>query len=344
MTTELAERRKGWALRLLLIAGALAVIAGVTIGIEMRGARPDLASGPVVPGLSESISGAQRIIITSAEASYRIERTERGWAMRDRGDYPVLGGRLAQLTDGLESLRFTRRMTSDPTKHARLGVEDPRQGGRGILVQIEDGRGAFLVNLILGVETSGLYVRRPDEDQTWAAEGELPPLRDVAAWLDLAPLNLPAGQIARVEVMPASGPAYVLTRDAPDGGFTLIGARATIEQATLDDTATAIAQVSPIDVQPAPAIQGEPIARLHLATFDGVTIDAELIVSGDKTWLKMVARAGAPEQEPAALQINDRAAAWAYALSPGDVERVAPALASLLPIAPPAFPPAPLSP
>jgi hypothetical protein len=331
MTTELAERRKGWALRLFLIAGALVVAAAVTMGIEMRAARPDLASGPVVPGLSDSISGAQRIIITSAEASYRIERTERGWAMRDRGDYPVLGGRLAQLTDGLESLRYTRRMTSDPTKHARLGVDDPRQGGRGILVQIEDGRGAFLVNLILGVEPSGLYVRRPDEDQTWAAEGELPPLRDIAAWLDLAPLNLPAAQIARVEVTPASGPPYILTRDAADGGFTLIGARASIAQTTLDDTATAIAQVSPIDVQPAPAIQGTPSARLHLVTFDGVTVDAELIVSGDKTWLKMVARAPAPEQEAAALQINDRAAAWAYALSPADVERVAPALATLLP-------------
>jgi hypothetical protein len=345
MSTELAERRKGWALRLFMIAGALIVAAAVTIGIEMRASRPDLATGPVVPGLSDSISGAQRIMITSAEASYRIERTERGWAMRDRGDYPVLGGRLAQLTDGLESLRFTRRMTSDPTKHARLGVDDPREGGRGILVQIEDSRGAFLVSLILGVETTGLYVRRPGEDQTWAAEGELPPLRDIAAWLDLAPLNLPAAQIARVEVMPASGPAYVLTRDAPDGGFTLIGARQQIAQATLDDTATAIAQVSPIDVQPAPAIQGAPAARLHLVTFAGVTVDAEIIISGDKTWLKMVARAPTPEQEQAALQINDRAAAWAYALSPADVERVAPTLAALMPApAPAAFPPHPTSP
>lgn len=342
MTTELAERRKSWALRLLLIAGALVVAAAVTTGIEMRASRPDLASGPVVPGLSESIAGAQRIMIASSDATYRIERTQRGWAMRDRGDYPVLGGRLAQLTDGLESLRFTRRMTSDPSKHARLGVDDPRQGGRGILVQIEDGRGAFLVNLILGVETNGLYVRRPDDDQTWAAEGELPPLRDVAAWLDLAPLNLPAEQIARVEIAPSSGPAYVLTRQSADAGFTLIGARAVLDQTTLDDTAASIARVSPIDVQPAPAIQGTPSARLHVVTFEGVTIDAEIIVSGDKTWLKMAARAAAPEQEPAALQINDRAAAWAYALSPEDVERVAPPLSALLPGQAPA--PAPMSP
>lgn len=338
MSTELAERRKGLALRLLLIAGALAVIAGVTIAIDVRASRPDLASGPVAPGLAQTISGAQRIIVTSAEATYRIERTERGWAMRERGDYPVLGGRLAQLTDGLEGLRFTRRMTADPTKHARLGVDDPRQGGRGILVQIEDGRGAFLVDLILGVEPSGLYVRHPDEDQTWAAEGELPPLRDIAAWLDLAPLDLPAAEIARVDIAPSSGAPYALTRASPEASFSLSGAHGAIEQSTLDATAGAVARVAPIDVQPAPAIQGEPTARLRLTTFSGVAIDAELIEGGGKTWLKLVARAGSPEQEAAALQINDRAAAWAYALSPGDVEQLAPPLTSL------ASPSAPWSP
>ena len=194
MSTELAERRKGRALSLLLIAGALAALAAVTLAIEQRSSRPDLASGPVVPGLEETIGGAQRIIVTSAEASYRIERTQRGWAMTDRDNYPVLSSRLSQLTGGLQQLRLTRRMTSNPSKHERLGVTDPRHGGRGILVQIEDGRGALLVNLILGVETSGLYVRHPDDNQTWAAQGELPPLRDIASWLELRPGN---GQTVR---------------------------------------------------------------------------------------------------------------------------------------------------
>lgn len=332
MSTGLAERRSGDAFRLLLIAGALALTAAVSVGIEARSSRPDLASGPVVPGLSESIAGAQRIIVTSSEASYRIERTQRGWAMRDRGDYPVLGGRLAQLTEGLESLRYTRRMTADASKHERLGVTDPRQGGRGVLVQIEDGRGAFLVNLILGIETSGFYVRQPDNDQTWAAEGELPPLRDVAAWLDLSPIELPADQFARIEITPSQGPAYTLGRASPDAPFALISrAREALAPSVLEAIALQLAHVAPIDVQPAPAIQGAPRARLRVVTFDGVAIEAELIDSADKTWLKLVARAGAPEQEDAALAFNNRAAAWAYGLSPADADRLAPALSVLLP-------------
>src|SRR5262245_31215415 len=93
MTTDLAERRKGRALTLLLIAGLLAGVAAVTVGIETRASRPDLASGPVIPHLADTIGDAQRITVTSREASYRIQRVQRGaervWVMQDRGDFPV---------------------------------------------------------------------------------------------------------------------------------------------------------------------------------------------------------------------------------------------------------------
>jgi hypothetical protein len=338
MISTLAERRRNRLLTLFIIAGALIAVAAVTTAITMRGASSNAVSGPVVPGLSETISGGTRIIITSADASYRIERAERGeqtlWVMRDRGDFPVQSARLAQLTEGLQNLRFTRRMTNDPNKHARLGVEDPRQGGRGILVQVEDGRGALLVNLILGVEPAGLYVRRPDNDQTWAAEGELPPLRDIASWLDLRPIDTGAEQLSRVEIVPPEGRAYILARDSADAPWRIVSpALATLAQTSVNTTAEAITALTPVDVQPAPAIQGAPRARVRALTFDGVTIDAELIEADGGIWLKLVARAGAPEQEQAALAINNRVAAWAYRLSEQDVAVFAAPLSSLVPSA-----------
>lgn len=333
MTTELAQRRRGRATTLFLVAGALVAIAAVTVAIEMRAARPDLASGPVLPEIAESIGGAQRITVTSSEANYRIERTQRGWAMRDRDDYPVLSSRLSQLTQGLQQLRYTRRMTSDPSKHERLGVTDPREGGRGVLLQIEDGRGALLVNLILGVEPGGgLYIRRPDDDQTWAASGELPPLRGVASWLELQPLTLPAEQLARVEIVPATGRAYVLARDSAEQPWRIAApALAPLAQSSVASAAERIVRLSPVDVRTAPAIQGAPSARVRAVTVDGVVIDAELIESDDRTWVKLVARAEAPEQEAAALEINNRSAAWAYALSASEAEALAPPLSALAP-------------
>lgn len=336
MTTQLAERRKGRALTLLLIAGAMAAVAAVTVGIEMRSSSPNTASGLVLPDLTESIPGAQRIIVQSVDANYRIERTQQGWAMRDRDDYPVLSSRLAQLTDALESLRYARRMTSDPAKHERLGVTDPRQGGRGILLQIEDGRGALLVNVILGVEPNGgIYLREPDEDQTWAvrpASGELPPLRDVSTWMELQPLAISPDDLVRVEISPPAGRPYVLARASVAEGWSIASpALATVAPALVSSAAEHLTQLRPVDVRTAPAIQGAPRARVRATAASGVVIDAELIDSDNRTWLKLVARASSPDQEGAALDINNRSAAWAYALSEEDVAQLAPQLSALVP-------------
>ena len=288
----------------------------------------------MLPDLEESISGAQRIMVTSAEATYRIERTQQGWALRDRDDYPVSSARLAQLTDGLESLRYVRRMTSDASKHERLGVIDPRQRGRGILLQVEDGNGALIVNLILGVETGGMYVRRPDDDQTWAVQGELPPLRDAAAWLELRPISLDPQRLARVEIMPAEGRAYILARTSAEEPWRIASpALGALAQTTVAATAERLTQLSPVDVRTAPAIQGTPRARVRAHTFDGIIIDAEIIPSDDRLWVKMVARANAPELEAAAVALNTPASDWAYALSESEADTLAPPLSALVPTA-----------
>jgi hypothetical protein len=201
-----------------------------------------------------------------------------------------------------------------------------------VLVQIEDGRGALLVNLIIGIEPSGVYVREPDEDQTWAVAGDLPPLREVSAWLDLHPVTVNADQLARVEIAPAVGRAYIVQRDAADQPWRLtsppLGA---VAPTMLASAAERITQLSPTDVRSAPAIQGLTRARVRAITTEGLAIEAELIESDQRTWVKLVARAQTPEQEAGALEINDRVAGWAYALSSMETEALAPPLSTLLP-------------
>lgn len=346
MTTERAERRRRRLFTLAAVAAGLAAVAFVSVSLDVRSAQPNVAQGAAVPGLNDTIARAQRITVTSAEATYRIEKTDRGWTMRDRGDYPVDAARLAQFTEGLANLQITRRMTANTARFARLGVDDPTQGGRGVLVQIEDGQGARLVNLILGVETQGLYVRRPDESQVFAARGELPPLRNPAAWLNLRPLAVESANVARVEIVPNEGRPYILERErtGETADFAIVApARlAAISPSAVTATAEKVLDLAPLDVQTAAAIQGAPAERLRLHTFDGVLIDAELIVIEGRVWLKLTAQAERPEAEAAALAVNNASAGWAYQLSPQDAEALAPPLTALLP-APPAAPPPPPS-
>jgi hypothetical protein len=332
MTTALAERRKSRALSWIVAAIAMAGVAAVTIAIEIRSASPDRIVGPVLPGVAGQLPDAQKITVVSKEARYRIARTERGWAMTDRGDFPVRAARLQELTSGLTKLAYVRRMTSNPERFDRLGVRDPAQGGQGVLLQIENARGAFLVNLILGFQRDGLYVRRPGEDQVWAVRGELPPLRDPSVWLDLKPITLDASALRRVEIVPAEGRPYILERSSADANFAFAGAlagREPISSGALTAAARRITELEPIDVLPAPAVQGPPAARVRAMTAEGVVIDAEIVPHGARHWLKLVARGEGPNAA-AAEPINARASAWAYALSPTDYAALAPPLDSLL--------------
>jgi hypothetical protein len=344
MTTELAERRKRRALSWVVGAIASLGVAATTVAIDVRSAQPDRVVGPVVPDLARQLPQAQKISIVSRDASYRIARTQRGWAMTDRGDFPVRAARLHQLTQGLTNLAYVRRMTSDPARHDRLGVVDPREGGAGVLIQIENARGGFLVDLILGVERDGLYVRRPGENQVWAVRGELPPLRDASVWLDLEPLALDASLLRRVEIVPSEGDAYVLERPTEDADFAFAGSlagRSAVSAAALTDTAERITRLEPIDVLRAPAVQGPRSAALRAVAANGVLIDAEIVQFEQKPWLKLVARFERPEAQAAADAINARASGWAYALSAAEYESLAPKLETLLPTAAPATPPLP---
>ncbi|MGE3142084.1 MAG: DUF4340 domain-containing protein [Hyphomonadaceae bacterium] len=332
MSSDLKERRRRLAFSLVLAAAVMSAVAFVAVSIDLRSARPNLAHGLMLPNLPQNIARAQRVLVTTAEGSYRIEKNARGWAMRDRGDYPVKAAMLRALTDGLERLALTRRMTSNPDRYGRLGVDDPRQGGQGVLVQIEDGQGALLVNLILGVKPEGLYVRKPDEQQVWAAAGDLPPLHEAARWLDMKPLTLDAAAITRVDIAPREGRAYTLARQ--EGGDFAIVLPARLAPVSVDAvrrTAEHLARLAPADVQEAPMIQGPPQARLRVSLADGVYVDGVLIESDGRAWLKLTAAAEREEQAPAAAALDAQAAPWAYALSPEEVEALAPPLASLLP-------------
>ena len=347
MTTELAVGRARRATWIAGLALGLAAVATVTIAIQARGRDAEAVAGPVLPGFSERLKNAARITIVSRDARYEIQRTQKGWALKDRGNFPVRRELLAQFTDGLRSLAYERQMTRDPERHERLGLGDPLKGGSGTLVQVEDSQGARLADLIIGEEPGGaLFLRKPGENQTWRVHGKMPSLRDPAQWLDLAPLDLDRARIAGVRIEPASGPGYGIERASAEASFALGAPNAALPPQTptaIPEAATKLAQLQPLDVRPAAAIAGQARTRVHVRTFDGLLIEGELFQeTGGKFWIKLVARAEKPEKEAEAAQINARVAPWAYGLTEADFQDAAPPLAHL--VRAPEPPPAPAPP
>lgn len=341
MTTELAQGRGRRATWIAGLAVVLTLIAAVTVAIQSRGRDAGAVAGPVLPGFSERLKDASRITVVSRDARYEIQRTQKGWALKDRGNFPVKREVLAQFTEGLRSLAYVRQMTRDPERHERLGLGDPTKGGSGVLVQVEDSQGARLADVIIGEEPGGaLFLRKPGEDQTWQVRGKMPNLRDASQWLDLAPLDIDRARIAGALVEPSTGPTYAIDRASAEASFALAAPYAALPRVSengVPETASKLARLDPVDVRPAAAIAGPAKARIHTRTFDGLLLEGELFEEADaKFWIKLVARAEKPDKETEAAEINARVAPWAYGLTEADYRDIAPPLDTLARAASPA--------
>jgi hypothetical protein len=331
MSAELAHaryRRVGWTI---LTAAAITLVAWIAVTIDATRLQRPRAAGPVLPGFQRAAADASLILIQTKDATYRIARTDRGWALRDKGNYPVRRERLNQFTQGLAGLEYVRPMTRDPAKLDRLALGDPAKGGDGVAVQVQNAQGAFLANLVLGIEPRGIYVRDPTKEQTWAVKGDLPPLQDPAAWLDLAPIAIDKARLARVDVAPPSGPPFAVVREGAQArDFKLakpFDRYLVLTPAGLNAVGESIAALSPVDVAGTPAIGGVVRARTVARTFDGLVIEGELYEDRGRRWLKLVARGETPQAVAEAQDINARAAPWAYGLSEMDFRDFAPPLA-----------------
>lgn len=335
MTTDLAQERRRRASLVVGLAIAVTALAAITVGIQSRSRNAEAVAGLVLPNFAQKAKDASKITIVSKDARYEIQRTEKGWALKDRGNYPVRRERLGQFTRGLESLAYLRPMTRDPARHDRLGLGDPTKGGSGVLVQVEDARGARFADLIIGAQPGGaIFLRKPEDAQTWQVKGDMPSLTDPAEWLDLVPFELDRARIARAEFAFLAGGAYAVGRETDEQSFALLPpnrAQDVVAPTAVSAAASGLARLQPIDVRQAAAIGGQPQARVQTHTFDGLLIEADLFAEPDgKYWVKLIARAEDPAKEEEAAKINARSAPWAYGLRIEDFRDLAPPLSRIV--------------
>lgn len=337
MTQTLDQRRRGQVAWIAALAMLAVIGATLVYGLDTRRRAPPQSPGLAAPGLSARPNAAEVILVVTKDATYRLAKESRGWTMKDRGGYPVRQEAVAAFTEALAKLRYARPMTRDPEKLARLGLDDPRQGGAGALLQVQDSQGALLADVIIGGGEETLYLRPANANQTWTADGALPPIRDASAWLDLRPLELPTARIARLDVARNEG-VYAIFKSLESGDFVLarpFSERPALEPGRVGRVAAALGALKPIDVAPAPSITGAPEARLTLQTVDGLALDAEVFSREARSWVRLAARATTPERAAEASAINRRAGPWAFALPAEVAADLAPPIGDLVRLPPP---------
>jgi hypothetical protein len=256
-------------------------------------------------------------------------------------DYPVQEAKLRGVLTGLTELRLVETRTSEPSEFARLGVDDPAGGtANGNLVQVMDATGKPLAELIVGhrkVRAQGdlpdqVYVRRPGENQSWLADGNLQVDADPAQWLDRNVMNIGHDRIASVVV---GDKALVFGQLA--GRFALIepADHPKLEGYKVEDVARALEMLSFQQVRADADAPKDSAEAGHsvFTTSDGLAVTATVLHGGKDAdskdvWARFSAT-GSDKTKAEADALNGRLAGWVYEIGSWKEKSLVPTLDDL---------------
>jgi len=333
-------------LLLLVVAGIAAVAGGWYFGaaVNPAGQQAFNAGSLMFPDLAPRLQDAARIEITHQDKTTTLARHGDAWGLEDRGGYVVQATKLRGMLTALTELRLVEPRTTDPAQFNRLGLEDPHgKEGTSNLLRVLDTSGKPIVALIVGhrrVRTQGnvpeqVYVRRPDDNQSWLAEGSLQVDADAQQWLDRDILNIDHARIASVTVTHGDE-KLELARDGQKLVLKSPAEHPPLDDYKLDDLDRGLELLTFQDVQTDKDKVGDEVGRSVFTTGDGLAITAT-VFNGDKdVWARFAAAPAAGVDQAAgdkaraeADKLNARLAGWTYQLGAWKQKALVPAMDDL---------------
>lgn len=337
----------------LVVIGILAIAGGWYFGTAQQPTEQQAYNGGrlMFPDLASKLPDAARIEIVHQGKTTTLARHGDMWGLLDRGDYPVQSSKLRGMLTGLTELRLVEQRTSDPAQFNRLGLEDPNGAtGTSNLLRVLDASGKPIVAVIVGhrrVRTQGnvpeqVYVRRPDDNQTWLAEGSLQVDADPQQWLERDIMNIDHGRIASVAVTHGDV-TLELTRDGDKLAVKTPAEHPPLDDYKLDDIDRGLELLTFQDVQTDKDPVGDKVGQSVFTTSDGLSVTATVFKGEKDIWARFAAT-GSDKTKDEADKLNARLAGWTYQLGGWKQKALVPSLDDLkspAPEKPPAEAPKP---
>jgi hypothetical protein len=332
---------------LLGVCGVVAVGGGWYFGTRTEpAAQTSIATdGLMFPDLAAKLGSVTKLQIAHQDKTLTIEkRPDSQWGIASMHDYPVQETKLRGLLTGLTELRLSEPRTSKPSEFARLGVEDPNgKTAASDLLTLVDGAGKPVIAVIIGhrrVRSQGngaeeVYVRRPDENQAWLAQGSVGADADSALWLNRDIANIGHDRIASVNV---NDNALVFGR--ADGKFALLqpADHPKLEDYKVDDVSRALETLTLMSVNADADVQAQDAGHAVFTTNDGLAITVHLLHAAktssdkgageDKVWARLTA-SGPDAVKKEADTLNQRWSGWSYEIGSWKEKSLVPAVDDL---------------
>lgn len=344
-------------LSLLIVTVAAAGAAAWVLSARDTGAGVRGEGRPMFPHLAAHANDVRRVRVTRSTGTATLERTKKGdtlaWSLKELHGYPVPIESLRAVVGGMASVAAIEAKTTLEKKYPKIRVSDPeKKGSKSALVELFDGGGAKMAELIVGLERPSLggpgllYVRRPNEARAWLARGKIPVFEKRRDWVDrmIVEIDLPRMREATLWV-PGEPPLRVYKNNPDERDFTLENMPKGTELKELfgaEDIARSMQQLSFEEVRPESEIGFDFSARprgRHI-TFDGVIVETWMKEKFGKKWVAVRARVN-PNPAPVdkvdeakagkdVAKINRTAKGWAYTLSDFETQNLSETMETLV--------------
>ncbi|PRY22519.1 uncharacterized protein DUF4340 [Aliiruegeria haliotis] len=205
-------------------ATALTLFAAAGTAVFDRSAPALAAAGEkLFPDLDARSATIASVTVRDGDFEAVIQRRD-GIFVDAASGYPVAQDALQELVGSIGLAEIAEAKTTDPTRHADLGLADPTAGdGAGTEVILENAEGGRIAHVIagdrditLGGTTGGQFLRRGDENETWLARARIEPPTRRAGWFETRLFETDADRITSATLQPATGAAIAFERSGDD--------------------------------------------------------------------------------------------------------------------------------
>jgi hypothetical protein len=309
------------------------ILAIVAVVQQTASLAPKFDQRPFFPGVTDRMNDLGEIAITSKSGTFHIRLNQGKWVVVERDSFPADLAQVRSVAVGVAQLTTLEPKTNRAEWLNYVGLSAPNKGGDAVDVKLTDNAGKELAEILVGrpqgaaddLGRTALYVRRPNEDQSWLARGNLTPKPNAADWLDKNVLNIARDRVKGASVTPATGPSYNLSRDSKDQqDFKLLDmppGRQLSFEGSPDGVGSAIIGFDFDDVAKANPSDFANVPQSVTHTFDGLDITVKIATKGMDHWATVAAAGTNPMTETEAASINARLAGWAFKLQESKVQQ-----------------------
>jgi hypothetical protein len=206
----MSRRRFLW----LLVAAVVVLTAALFWSAQRNASSTSEVGGALLPKLAQNANGITEIWVRHGSTTPNVTLRNQGgtWTVAQRADYPADVSKVRKLVVSLTDAKIIEQKTSDPTKFAVIGVEDPSgatAAGTEIGWAAPDGKHSVIIGKSAG---EGNFARRGGENVSYTVEPSISVETEPKYWIEPQLVDIPTTSIQGIEVKPASGPGYSVHR------------------------------------------------------------------------------------------------------------------------------------